>query len=133
MGNNASVQKVNFEDMQMLIRKEKCYVINTLDVTKQQSLIYGTLCANEEELVLNEIIRHGDDVTIVVYGKNSCDTSIISKHEQLVKIGFTKVFVYPGGMFEWMLLQDIYGSDLFPTTMIETDIMKFVASSIFNN
>jgi hypothetical protein len=35
------------------------------------------------------------------------------------------VKVYFGGMFEWLLLQDVYGSDSFPTTSKEIDILKF--------
>jgi hypothetical protein len=33
--------------------------------------------------------------------------------------------MYLGGMFEWMLLQDIYGKEDFPTTEEELDILKF--------
>ena len=36
-------------------------------------------------------------------------------------------------MFEWMLLQDIYGTDDFPTTINELDILKFKPVSIINN
>ena len=32
---------------------------------------------------------------------------------------------YPGGVFEWLLLQDIYGNDNFPTTKKELDILKY--------
>jgi hypothetical protein len=40
-------------------------------------------------------------------------------------LGFKNVRVYPGGMFEWLLLQDIYGAASFPTTSKETDILKY--------
>jgi hypothetical protein len=33
--------------------------------------------------------------------------------------------MYLGGMFEWMLLQDIYGRDEFPTTSKVLDILKY--------
>ena len=42
------------------------------------------------------------------------------------------VYAYSGGLFEWLMLQDIYGQDLFPTTKIEKDILKFKACSILN-
>jgi hypothetical protein len=29
-------------------------------------------------------------------------------------LGFAKVFIYYGGMFEWVLLREIYGEDMFP-------------------
>ena len=54
------------------------------------------------------------------------------KYEQLVALGFTNVYVYVGGMFEWLLLQDIYGSELFPTTSEELDILKYKSQRIFD-
>jgi len=35
------------------------------------------------------------------------------------------VYIYSGGLFEWLLLQDIYGSDLFPTTNDKVDFLKY--------
>ena len=35
-------------------------------------------------------------------------------------------------MFEWLLLADIYGTDLFPTTKRELDILKFKPSKGLN-
>jgi hypothetical protein len=40
-------------------------------------------------------------------------------------LGFRNVCVYSGGMFEWLLLQDIYGATSFPTTSKELDILKY--------
>ena len=40
-----------------------------------------------------------------------------------MRLGFINIYVYPGGMFEWLCLQDIYGSEHFPTTTEETDIL----------
>jgi hypothetical protein len=40
-------------------------------------------------------------------------------------LGFSDINVYVGGLFEWLLLQDIYGTDEFPTTRIEKDLLKF--------
>ena len=40
-------------------------------------------------------------------------------------MGFSQIYVYPGGIFEWLLLQDIYGEDSFPTTKKELDILKY--------
>lgn len=36
---------------------------------------------------------------------------------QLVKLGYleTNLFIYYGGLFEWSLLQDIYGNENFET------------------
>ena len=35
------------------------------------------------------------------------------------------VYLYLGGLFEWLLLQDIYGFDDFPTTSRQLDILKY--------
>jgi len=56
---------------------------------------------------------------------NSSDDTCINKYDQLVKLGFYNVYVYAGGLFEWLLLQDIYGSDLFPTTNDKVDFLKY--------
>ena len=37
-----------------------------------------------------------------------------------------------GGLFEWLLLQDMYGSDEFPTTNKELDVLKYKPISILN-
>ena len=60
---------------------------------------------------------------------NANDNSTLTKYEQLVKLGFYNVFVYPGGMFEWLLLQDVYGDELFATTKKELDILKYKPQS----
>ena len=62
---------------------------------------------------------------------NACDEGIVSKYNQLIKLGFN-VYVYPGGLFEWLLLQDIYGDDSFPTTKKEVDILQFKGERISN-
>jgi hypothetical protein len=47
------------------------------------------------------------------------------KQMQLKKMGFRNVFVYLGGLFEWLLLQDIYGKLEFPTTSKQTDLLQY--------
>ena len=39
--------------------------------------------------------------------------------------GFANVYVYTGGLFEGLMLQDIYGFDNFPTTSKQLDLLKF--------
>ena len=56
---------------------------------------------------------------------NACDESLATKCHQLLQLGFTNLHVYAGGLFEWLLLQDIYGEELFPTTMTCGDHLKF--------
>ena len=43
------------------------------------------------------------------------------------------VYIYTGGMFEWLLLQDIYGKEAFPTKGDELDILKFKSNSLLSN
>jgi hypothetical protein len=69
---------------------------------------------------------------IIVYGKNSNDITILHKYEQLVKLGFTNVYIYTGGLFEWLMLQDIYGTTEFPTTKRELDILKYKPNKVLN-
>jgi hypothetical protein len=68
---------------------------------------------------------------IVIYGLNASDETIVTKYNQLTSLGFYNVYVYPGGLFEWLLLQDIYGFDTFQTTKKELDILKYKGRRVF--
>lgn len=127
MGASFSLNKINFEDMQSIIKNNDSIIISTLSEDRQHCLLVGTLNSSEEEAVLNKIISNCDcaNNNIIVYGENSCDDSIASKCSQLNSLGFTNVYVYTGGLFEWLLLQDIYGDELFPTTYKENDLLKY--------
>ena len=35
-------------------------------------------------------------------------------------------------MFEWLMLQDIYGRDMFPTTKKEQDLLKYKSNQLLN-
>ena len=135
MGSNNSKTKINYEDVQNACKHSlnnngsvnKYAIINTLDKNLQACLIQNTIPICDEENVINSIIKdkYSNLVTIIIYGLNSNDESVYSKYEQLVKLGIKNVFIYTGGMFEWLLLQDIYGRDLFPTSSRELDILKY--------
>ena len=58
--------------------------------------------------------------------------TVYNKYEQLIKFGFSNLYIYPGGMFEWLCLQDIYSHDNFPTNKKELDILKYKPDSILN-
>ena len=62
----------------------------------------------------------------------AADDSIVRKYNQLTGLGLINVVVYPGGLFEWLLLQDIYGNDSFPTTKKELDILKYKGKKLGN-
>ena len=40
-------------------------------------------------------------------------------------MGFKNVHIYTGGLFEWLLLQDIYGDKNFETTSYEINHLKY--------
>jgi len=126
MGNRHSIKKINFEDMQTLINDSNTLVINTLLSDKQDCLIINTLPCDHETKQINDMLEQGQlNKKMVIYGMNSCDEGIVTKYNQMLKLGFTQIYIYPGGLFEWILLQDIYGNHLFPTTTQEIDILKF--------
>jgi hypothetical protein len=126
MGNQASVKKICFEDMQHIIkqRNRRYLIINTLLPMEQDCLIPSTIPSDKEEDIINSYMR-GTKPVVVIYGKNTNDNSILKKYQQLEGLGFPRVYVYPGGMFEWLCLQDIYGKEAFATTGAELDILKF--------
>ena len=68
---------------------------------------------------------------IIIYGKNSNDESIYVKYNQINKLGGL-AYIYVGGLFEWLMLQDIYGDNEFPTTKKELDILKFKPNKSLN-
>ena len=125
MGNSNSICKINFEDMQDAIKDKKYIIISTLPENMQNCLIIRTTSAVEEVKILNTILSKDISQPIIVYGMNAADNTIVTKYNQLVSLGFTNIRVYPGGIFEWLLLQDIYGSDIFQTTTVELDILKY--------
>lgn len=124
MGNISSVRKVGFEDIQKAL-KGGFVIINTMPSDMQDCLILNTTPATVEEDKINEWIKKGKDVKIIIYGKNTNDEKVVTKYKQLLAYGFKNVYIYLGGMFEWLLLQDIYGREEFPTTEVEKDILKY--------
>lgn len=133
MGNSLSINKINFEDMKYIQNDNNSIIINTMEPHKQSCLIYGTLSIMEEEKQLNDLINKKKfEENIVIYGENSTDNTLIKKYNQLIKLGFLNVYIYMGGLFEWLLLQDIYGKDYFKTTTIENDFLKYKGSQKLN-
>lgn len=125
MGNSQSVVKINYESLQSNIKHKQALIVNTLSADNQRCLIYGTLPASEEEQYINHYLKTNRSIKIIIYGMNSCDETLSRKYNQLLKLGFTNIAVYVGGLFEWLLLQEIYGEELFPTTTHCTDLLKY--------
>jgi len=125
---------VTYEYVQNAIENTNSIIINTMDETipSQSCLIISSIHANDEIDVIDNILSNHDNlgrttetVEIIIYGKNSKDTSPWVKYNQLIDYGFEKVKIYTGGLFEWMLLQEIYGNDLFTTTTLNNDILQY--------
>ena len=127
MGGAASACKINFERMQQCVEDaENTIIIHTMSSQREHCLIKGTLTAEKEVKELNKALNTlGAMKPIVIYGENACDMTIVSKYNQLIQLGFSNVMVYPGGMFEWLLLQDIYGTELFLTSGSGGDILDY--------
>ena len=127
MGNSQSIIKINFEDMQHVCKNKELYLlINTLSELEQGCLIKNTLPAHTEVSIIDNYLKSNNkSVKIIIYGKHCNDDLVEKKYHQLLKLGFNNVYLYGGGMFEWLLLQDIYGVDEFPTTSKQTDHLKY--------
>lgn len=135
MGNKtSSSMKINFEDVQFVVKNpENHLLISTLDISLQDCLIVNTIDIFSEEEIINNLIKQGKkEIKIIVYGKNCNDEKIFIKYNQLISLGFSNVFVYTGGMFEWLLLQDIYGENGFQTTSAQMDILKYKPNKVLN-
>jgi hypothetical protein len=136
MGNQVSlVPKVSYEDIQMIVYRNlhvpnSTLLINTLPNNLQHCLIKTTLDIRFEERIINDCNIKNPNIMIIVYGKNSNDITILHKYEQLVKLGFTNVHIYTGGIFEWLLLHEIYGKELFKITRYEIDMLRYRPKSV---
>lgn len=124
---SSNIKKANYEDIQNLQKyNNDMLLINTLNINEQTCLIHGTLSYNKEENLINNMINSRNyNTKIIVYGKNYSDYSAYKKYEQFNQLGFLNVYIYVGGLFEWLCLQDIYGNDFFKTSSKDLDIIKY--------
>lgn len=144
MGNvpSSKIRRVNYEFIQGVIGgragasagqdgRRRRIIINTLPDDMQHCLIPGTLKAGDDVATINGIVVRGSgeikNTDVVLYGKNTTDAKLYEQYGRLTALGFGQgqIFVYLGGMFEWLLLQDVYGSAEFPTVGNEIDILKY--------
>ena len=132
----SQIIKIGYHDMQNLLRSNmnEFLIINTLSNHLQQCLIQKTVSCVDEPRIINEYIsKYNFKKKVIVYGQHSCDVSAELKANQLIKHGFTEVYVYVGGLFEWLLLQDIYGEELFPTTSTVKDLLNYKPGIFIKN
>ncbi len=130
MGNALGVKSIaNYDNVKEVVVKHGI-LIHIMD-KKQTALIHGTISADIEEEAINAALDKNEyDKYIIVYGKNTQDIEkLVEKRKQLVSLGFKNVQIYIGGMFEWALLQDVYGSKEFPIQGTKGPVDPMIFSS----
>ena len=92
-------------------------------------MIHKTIPSINEIHAVEHAIQYRKN--IIIYGKHSNDEKIYEQYDKITKLG-GNASIYVGGLFEWLLLQDIYGAELFPTTNKTLDLLKYKPNSILN-
>ena len=121
-------KKISFEDMQYA-QKSELLIISTLPNDEQHILIHGTVSSIQEIASVERALKLKNP--IIIYGKNGNDETVHKKYEQITKLGGI-AHIYVGGLFEWLLLQDIYGIDEFSTSNKTLEILKYKPINILN-
>jgi hypothetical protein len=134
--NSNSKKRIGFEDIKIIITNPTKYIlINTLNIGEQDILIKNTIHYNQEENLINTLINNYNipDKPIIIYGRNCCDDNIEKKYDQLTKLGLKEIFIYYGGLFEWLLLNELYGNEEFQLNREHTniDLLKYRPINIF--
>ena len=115
MGVMYSMPSYNYHQLQDRMKQNDIILINTLPLTRQDCLIKGTLKAFIEVEYMNKLLKTNKNKEIVLYGIHHTDVSVVQKYNQLKKLGFTNVHIYFGGMYEWLLLQEVFDTINFQT------------------
>jgi len=131
------MKKINYEDIQTVVKNPEIYMlINTLPLNNQECLISTTVSVDKEEVIINKYLKENRGIKIIVYGKHCNDELVDKKYQQLLALGFNNIYTYTGGLFEWLLLHDVYGKELFPVNNKDSkkniDILKFKPPPVLN-
>lgn len=121
---NAITGLISFDELKEM-KVSGAIIIHTMD-EGEKVLIGGTVSAEKESEKINKMLSKNDyEKDIIIYGRNCRDyNDLLKKQKQLASLGFKNIFIYLGGMFEWLLLQDVYGEKEFPTER-KGDILMF--------
>ena len=129
MGNvYSSFSSYTFDTIQnKIMTNQDIVLINTLPENEQSCLIKNTIHANKENEFMNHLLNKDKKKEIIIYGRNHRDLKVTEKYNQLKKLGFVNVFIYFGGLFEWLLLHIVYKEFNFPIdgSLNENDLMKY--------
>ena len=129
---NTLYTKISFQDVVFAIENPSSFIlINTLPITQQNCLIKNTISSSNEETIVNHYLNSNKMINIIVYGRNSNDNDIEKKCNQLIQLGFKNVYGYTGGLYQWLLHQDIYGEENFPTTEKCDDMLLYKETNHF--
>ena len=124
MGNTPSFTNNNFNTINYEQVQNGNYMLITT-LSEFECHIKNTLTPSNEVEHINFCISKNKQENIIIYGKHYLDNSIYLQYKKLKSLGFDNIYIYPGGIFEWLLLQEVYGLELFPTNKIEKDILKY--------
>lgn len=127
------IEKCSFEDIQSYINKKKAnpmsnpniLLIHCLPSSIKNMIQFSLNSVDEVNKITENINNNNFNIIIILYGLNSNDTALVEKYNRLLEHGFERIYVYLGGLFEWLCLQDIYGSDEFPTTETDLDLFQY--------
>lgn len=123
---------VNFDNVNKMILAGHT-IIHVMPPDQEKYLIKNTLTADKEIEIINQFINNSRfDKIILIYGKNVADYNIIlQRRQQLKNLGFIHVYIYVGGLFEWLLLQELYGANNFPTSaLFQGNVMDYKNAEI---
>ena len=88
-----NLQYINYQNVQEYINDNNAIIINTLIGSEQGCLIYNTINYTAEQELFNQLINNYDfkSKTIVIYGRNCNDNSVMKKANQLIELGFHNI------------------------------------------
>jgi hypothetical protein len=89
--------KIGFEDIKFAIQNPDKYIlINTLGINEQSCLIKNTVPFDLEEKMVNDLLDNFEfnSRTFLIYGKNTSDSSVDTKYNQLRGLGFSNIYIY---------------------------------------
>ena len=124
---NVAIKKVNYEDVQSSMGV--ALLISVFGNEEQSVLIEGTIRCEDEVAAVEDAIKR--KFPIIVYGRHANDEKALAKCVQLMSLG-SNAYLYGGGLFEWLLLQDVYGAELFLTNGTTIDHLQYKAPSILS-
>ena len=103
---------IGSEDLKLLMRKHNAHLFNGLPIGYTNCNIKGTVDPeNAKEYIKN--LNKEKDLVIVYCANATCSASHSFASKELR--GFKNKFLYTGGLYEWLLLQNFYSEKKFPT------------------